>query len=388
MNKFNLQGKLFLVLRDNAANMNCAMRDHYESLGCISHTLQLVIKNALFQNIETKETLKKCRKIVGHFHHSEPATRKLTECQNQCGVSNHALVQDVEVRWNSTYMMMERLLEQKNAINLYSVEHGKIETLSSEEWANVKHLTNVLKFFYEATLQLSFDDACISIIIPLISLLNRKLQIRWEAENENQIISKMKNALHESLNSRFSFVKGHPLLLAATLLDPRFKSKYLTADDVNIATTEIIEFLIDQNGNRRSERIENANSSPENLPALNEQSPIEKESLWDTHDQTSSNPVQTETVEDHTSILKQTINCYLSETILQRNADIYSYWNSSPYPTLRKAVLKYLSAPPTSVPSEQLFSAAGQIYSDRRSNLLGENVEKLLFLAYNIGLFS
>jgi len=47
----------------------------------------------------------------------------------------------------------------------------------------------------------------------------------------------------------------------------------------------------------------------------------------------------------------------------------------------------FLSAPPTSIASEQLFSAAGQIYSDRRSSLLGENAEKLLFLAYNIRLF-
>jgi len=34
-----------------------------------------------------------------------------------------------------------------------------------------------------------------------------------------------------------------------------------------------------------------------------------------------------------------------------------------------------------------LFSAAGQIYSDRRS-LLRENAEKLLFFAYNIRLFN
>jgi len=45
------------------------------------------------------------------------------------------------------------------------------------------------------------------------------------------------------------------------------------------------------------------------------------------------------------------------------------------------------SAPPTSTPSEQLFTSAGQAYADRRSNLLGENAEKLLFLAYNIRLF-
>jgi len=43
--------------------------------------------------------------------------------------------------------------------------------------------------------------------------------------------------------------------------------------------------------------------------------------------------------------------------------------------------------PPTITPSEQLFSSAGQVYADRRSNLLGENAEKLLFLAYNIRLF-
>jgi len=40
-----------------------------------------------------------------------------------------------------------------------------------------------------------------------------------------------------------------------------------------------------------------------------------------------------------------------------------------------------------SAASEQLFSAAGQTYSDRRSSLLGENADKLLFLAYNIRLF-
>jgi len=54
---------------------------------------------------------------------------------------------------------------------------------------------------------------------------------------------------------------------------------------------------------------------------------------------------------------------------------------------LEPAARKFLSAPPTSVTSEQLFSAAGQIYSDRRNSLLGENAEKLLFLAYNIRLF-
>jgi len=51
----------------------------------------------------------------------------------------------------------------------------------------------------------------------------------------------------------------------------------------------------------------------------------------------------------------------------------------SPRCGLEQAARKFLSAPPTSVASEQLFSAAGQIYSDRRNSLLGENAEKLSF---------
>ena len=46
------------------------------------------------------------------------------------------------------------------------------------------------------------------------------------------------------------------------------------------------------------------------------------------------------------------------------------------------------NAPPTSVASEQLFSAARQLYADQRSNLHGNNVENLLFLRYNTRLFA
>jgi len=80
---------------------------------------------------------------------------------------------------------------------------------------------------------------------------------------------------------------------------------------------------------------------------------------------------------------------YLREPRIPRSANIYAYWHSSQFPPLELAARKYLSAPPTSVASEQLFNAAGQLYCcDRRSNLLGENAEKLLFLSYNIRLFN
>lgn len=388
VNEWNLKNKIFMVLRDNAPNMASAMRSHYESIGCVAHTLQLVIKQALFLDEQTKTLLKKCRKIVGHFHHSEKATRKLTECQQQCGLPQHALVQDIEIRWNSTYLMLLRILEQKSAVNLYSIEHGKIETLVTSEWELVRNLTDVLKFFYEATLDLSFDHSCVSIAIPLISLLNRKLQERADDEND-EVISTMKASLHDGLNNKFSFLRGNPSLIASTLLDPRFKSKYLSSDEVDIGVREIITFLVTlENPASFTSGVDHVRAiSPEPIPSISN-TQQQKESLWDPHDSTSNLTNEMEAVEDRSFFFKQKLETYLTEPLMQRNANIFEYWHSSPYPSLRKAAIKYLSAPPTSVPSEQLFSAAGQIYADRRSNLHGENVEKLLFLAYNIRLFN
>lgn len=173
-------------------------------------------------------------------------------------------------------------------MNLYSVEHGGINTLSSSDWNLINDITIVLKFFYEATLDLSYDNACISIIIPLISLLNRKLQSR--DENENEKVINMKKQLHDCLNKRFAYVKGHPSLITSTLLDPRFKSKYLTSDEVDIGVKEILNFLNMQQS--EVNRMENIHVS------LSEQSDIEQakeEELWDIHD---NSPDRTDAVDD------------------------------------------------------------------------------------------
>ncbi|EZA47543.1 Zinc finger BED domain-containing protein, partial [Ooceraea biroi] len=125
-----IENKIHMAIRDNAANMGAG---NFTSLGCAAHTLQLVINDSIFKDEEITILIKNCRKILSHFKKSEQANRYLNQFQEPSGLPKHALIQDVETRWNSTYLKMERLFEQKVAINLYMAERGGIDVSTVEE---------------------------------------------------------------------------------------------------------------------------------------------------------------------------------------------------------------------------------------------------------------
>jgi len=52
----------------------------------------------------------------------------------------------------------------------------------------------------------------------------------------------------------------------------------------------------------------------------------------------------------------QQLCVYLAERRVLTMTDIYVYWSNSQFAQLRRSVRKYLSAPPTSVAREQLFT--------------------------------
>lgn len=79
---------------------------------------------------------------------------------------------------NSTYIMLECLVEQCKAINLHTLNREGVETLSNTEWELAERIASLLKPFYEATIEISHDDAGISTVVPIIAMLNKNLHCR------------------------------------------------------------------------------------------------------------------------------------------------------------------------------------------------------------------
>ena len=74
---------------------------------------------------------------------------------------------------------------------------------------------------------------------------------------------------------------------------------------------------------------------------------------------------------------------YLSEPLIEfHRSNCYDWWrdNKARFPQLARLAQQYLAAPPTSVPSERVFSGASDLYDEKRNRLNPEKAEVLLLI--------
>ena len=83
---------------------------------CAAHRLQTCIRHAISSSRPVSKLLAAARQMVGHFHHSAKSTEALNTKQQAMGSGGKTgaplrVVQDVPTRWNSSFLMLQRLLE-------------------------------------------------------------------------------------------------------------------------------------------------------------------------------------------------------------------------------------------------------------------------------------
>ncbi|CAG5037841.1 unnamed protein product [Parnassius apollo] len=293
--------------------------------------------------------------------------------------------------WNATYYMMKRILTLKDSLVLYSGAHD-IPILNADEWLDLKKCVAILKPFEEITKELSSATATIASVIPLIYTLKNTLETEKSKEETSENFKLMITKMIQDINVRFQDIENNKIYTIATYLDPRFKLKFFTEITKEQVQSEILGIL----GCSKASRDEGPSSpkrSRNEIPTTSSSNYSHIQSclaeILSLSDEEEQNIDCGDGVHNQFIVKKTLLNEYNREKRLTLNEDPLLWWKMhTKYHCLSDLVRQYLSPPPGSVPSEQLFSAAGLIYDPLRNRLSGDKAAKLLFVKYNLPLLS
>ncbi|XP_049328332.1 zinc finger BED domain-containing protein 4-like [Astyanax mexicanus] len=163
MEEWAVAEKVTCLVTDAAANMiACVRKLQIRHTICIAHSLNLTVRKSCDQ-IETFTDIRhKTRQIVTYFRTSTTAKEKLTRVQLQMGGPVKKLINEVSTRWNSTYLMLERIVEQKESVlvSLASLK-SDLPPLTTDDYKIIEETLCVLAPFNQVTVELSEEKKSI-----------------------------------------------------------------------------------------------------------------------------------------------------------------------------------------------------------------------------------
>src|SRR6266542_2225642 len=407
---WNLEYKVMSVTTDNGSNMVKAMKllkqefPNTERIACAAYTLQLVVNKGLKSSEELQRLILRANRLITFL-------RKPKQCEHLLAVQQELNydkilkpIQEVSTRWNSVFYAFERLLELQRAIiflpsrlkadkNKENNKDGKkLDSimLSSKEWETLSEIIEILDPFEEITSILSGQNyVTLSLVYPFIKKLTEilkkdlkdfvevviyetnqsrgqkaKIDINQSVETRNII-----NLLKESLLNWISFYWSIPssIGLISTLLDPRFKDLRNFEDNEKNA---IFEHLHNQyewlNIQQTLEPEPSSSKSRKRSRSI-------MDSLF------SSSGIHSTNTE------KNELTKYNELPEFHKETNPLLWWKDRAigFPNLSKVAREYLAINATSVPSERLFSDAGNQVTSKRSSLDTFTISKILFLKKN-----
>ena len=171
------------VVTDNGANIVNAVSIAFgkkRHLGCFGHTLQLVPSKSMKFTPGLADLISKVKRIVTYFKQSANAVDELRRIQLFQGETEgtlRKLIQDVDTRWNSEFLMSERFVEMAPLISaaLFNLRNAP-PMLDREEMETLKEMVEILRPIEQATRELSAQSyVTCSVIIPMVNCIKLSL---------------------------------------------------------------------------------------------------------------------------------------------------------------------------------------------------------------------
>ena len=156
-------------------------------------------------------------------------------------------------------------------------------------------------------------------------------------------------------------------------MDPRFKTKYMSTEDVNNVEAKL--------------KLDCENLNPHFAPDSSQSPPKKKRNLGslfkDVEEKQKGGDQEEHAVISSEQRFQEEVERYKVSARLDFEENPLSWWrvNYLELPTLSQLAHKYLCICATSSSSERLFSTAGNIATPLRSHLTPDKVEMLTFLS-------
>ncbi|KAJ8392034.1 hypothetical protein AAFF_G00083440 [Aldrovandia affinis] len=372
--------KIGFTITDNQSIGNTVEDNDHAAVQCFGHTIDLIVSEAIKSQRMVQNLLSIARKICERVHRSAKAKEKLAELQKVYHLPENQLVQDIPSKWKTSFYMLQRLVEQKKAIDEMSIECNFRELISCDQWEVMQSVCNALKPFEVACREMSNRTATLGQVIPLIHILNRKIDMLFD---ETMGIDNMLKSLKEAIVSQMSSTLHNPRYTWATMLDPRYKTSLFTEEEAEQCKQDLIQELEVSSSTSAETKSSLPNGCSE-VPTPSSSTVSNKDNLWALMDDVRNKIKQ----EERPRSSELAVLEYLEEEILDQSCDPLDYWNLKKFlwPDLAKVAVRYVGCPPSVVPAETLFSTASMNCAQGQPRPLLENLEDLIFLKVNLPL--
>lgn len=178
-------------------------------------------------------TVAVCEKVVSSFSFSWKRRRDLATAQQELNLPEHQLISESPTKWGSREKMIERVLEQEQAISQVLAADKKTRHLLLT-WQDLEVLESVhkaLKPLLEFTDALSGESyVTVSYVKPVLHLFQTSLLAHQE--DDSPLTQSIKASILDYLREKYSDPSTDDLLDMASLVDPRFKTTYCTKEKV------------------------------------------------------------------------------------------------------------------------------------------------------------
>lgn len=150
---------------------------------------------------------------------------RLVQIQVQLGRPTLKLIKEVETRWNSTFLMFERMYGEREPLSAaMSSLQTDVTPLTSAEFAVVEECLGVLSPFNEATVELSTEKkVSASKIIPLMKMLDYTIGEQIP-QKKTTMAKELAEHLFRQVREKLNQFQMMSIFTLPTLLDPRFKT--------------------------------------------------------------------------------------------------------------------------------------------------------------------